>query len=91
MNANKNKFVSGHIKATLEELKPIARWGTNGKNGKKSLRWVRLINCSTAHLNAILRTQPFIGPLYLEIIQSILADRADAKLSKKGVDKKGTK
>lgn len=91
MNANKDKFVSGHIKATLEELKPIARWGTYGKDGNKPLRWVRLINCSTAHLNAILRTQPLAGSLYLEIIQSILADRAKAKLSKKGVDKKVTK
>lgn len=35
---------------------------------------VRLIDCSTEHLQAILRTQQ-LGPYYVHIVNSILADR----------------
>jgi hypothetical protein len=77
------------IVASLQEAKEKAVWGTFGKGGvehcnehcngacnKHPLRVVRLIDCSTEHLQAILRTQYQIrGHAYEEIILSILADR----------------
>ena len=37
-------------------------WGTYGLNGDQPLKWVRLIDCSTDHLQAILR-QPHISQI----------------------------
>jgi hypothetical protein len=75
----------------LEEAKKQATWGTYGKNGlthcrgtcpEHQLRYVRLIDCSTEHLLAIVNSQYQIkGGDYEEIILSILKDR-DVKLEK---------
>lgn len=60
----------------FESAKKIARWGTYGKNGDQPLTYVRLIDCSTDHLKAILRTQEDrTDPEYVKIIKSILDDR----------------
>lgn len=62
--------------SSFEQAKRLAEWGTYGKNGNEPLRWVRLIDCSTEHLENILRTQPQIrGHIYQRIIKSILNDR----------------
>ena len=58
--------------ATVEEEDLL--WGTYGKNGDQPLRWVRLGDCETAHLEAILRTQN-PQPLYSVAICHILQDR----------------
>jgi hypothetical protein len=50
-------------------------WGTFGKEGKGPLRWVKLGDCSTEHLRAILRTQPQITEIYRTGIKQILKDR----------------
>ena len=75
----------------LEKAKKHATWGTYGKDGLKhcggtcyehQLRYVRLIDCSTEHLLAIVNLQYQIkGSDYEEIILAILKDR-DTKLEK---------
>jgi len=55
-------------------------WGTFGKNGKEPLRWVKIMDCETDYLQAILRTQSHVylnGPL-LKSIQNILKFRGAA-------------
>lgn len=69
----------------LETAKEHAVWGTFGKGGllhcngtcpEHPLRYVRLKDCETDHLKAILATQSQIqGRSYQRIILSILADR----------------
>jgi hypothetical protein len=66
----------------IEEIKPDYAafskqflWGTRGKDGKEELKWVRLIDCSTEHLKAILNTQAHISVEYRETIQFILKER----------------
>lgn len=51
-----------------------AMWGTYGKCGTQPLTYVRLIDCSTEHLLAILK-QYNITPIYPPIIRKILSDR----------------
>lgn len=67
----------------LETAKQAAMWGTYGKGGTEHcngtcpehpLRWKRLIDCDTEHLQAILGTQ-LINNSYRVIINSILKDR----------------
>jgi hypothetical protein len=53
-----------------------AEWGTFGKTGNDPLTYVRLIDCSTEHLQAILRSQKQIwGTDYEYLIRAILRDR----------------
>lgn len=52
-------------------------WGTRGKDGKQPLTYVRLIDCTSEHLQAIL-DYPYppnkvLSPLYVEVIKDILA------------------
>ena len=64
---------------TLNEAK-LLTWGTYGKSGKEPLKQVRLGGCSTAHLNAILRTQRLQvrNPEYAEAIKMILESRNES-------------
>jgi hypothetical protein len=57
-----------------ENYVKTAMWGTYGKCGTQSLTFVRLIDCSTEHLQAILK-QKGITPIYPPIIRKILSDR----------------
>lgn len=57
-----------------ESAKNLAMWGTYGKSGKDPLRWVRLVDCSTDHLQSILKTQRLSSD-YFFLIWSILKDR----------------
>lgn len=75
----------------LYAAKQLAMWGTYGKGGAEHcsgtcpehpLRWKRLIDCDTEHLQAILRTQwqlwyPGVAGTcdYPDIIKAILKDR----------------
>ena len=71
----------------LPEFKRKALWGTYGKYGEHELQWVRLIDCSSDHLRAILSGKQtyskvkqalmvaIIGPYMSRIIESILEDR----------------
>ena len=52
-------------------------WGTLGKNGKGKHKFVRLCDCSKAHLVAILQLN--ISPLYRDVIEHLLASRIKAK------------
>jgi hypothetical protein len=49
-------------------------WGTYGKDGKQPLKWVKLIECETDHLKAILKIN--LSPSHIEVINSILEDRS---------------
>lgn len=49
-------------------------WGTYGKDGKQPLRFIRLIDANTEHLEAILKII-LVSELRKEIIKSIIFDR----------------
>jgi len=61
---------------TLDEAKQLT-WGTYGKSGREPLKQVKLGGCSTAHLNAILKTQNLQrrNPPYVVAINMILESR----------------
>lgn len=69
----------------LPEFVLNAMWGTYGKRGvlhcngtcpQHQLRWVRLVDCETSHLLAILATQPHITHThYPSTIKLILVSR----------------
>lgn len=51
-------------------------WGTFGKSGREPCRMIPLCELSNSHLQAILRTQHHILPLWRWIITDILYERA---------------
>ncbi len=69
----------------FEKLKNEATWGTYGKGGvehcagrcpEHRLKWKKLVDCDTEHLQAILRTQRQIRyHLYRMLIEDILKER----------------
>lgn len=59
---------------SIEEIKNKLLWGTFGKNKDHELKWIKLINCETEHLQNIISTQE-IPPLYKYIIDLILEER----------------
>jgi hypothetical protein len=72
-------LIQGYFCGDINDLKKVARWGTFGKSGKEPLKYVKLIDCSTEHLEAILQ-QPYIQDNssmvgMIEIINAIIADR----------------
>lgn len=64
-----------HIAAYIQDLIPIARWGTRGKDGKDPVKFVKLIDCEDEHLEAILTTQFALSQGYKLIIETILQIR----------------
>jgi hypothetical protein len=60
---------------SFEFLKEKFLWGTRGKDGNESFKWVRLQECNSSHLKAILRTQDQINLMTESVIKSILAER----------------
>jgi len=58
-------------------------WGTRGKDGKKPLKWIRLVDASTTHLRAILKYDEkldvHLSELQKKVINSILKDRCKIK------------
>ena len=68
--------------APFKTIKDRLLWGTYGKNGKGPFKYVRLVECETEHLQAILTykyppNKP-LNPLYKMVIQDILDDRGVA-------------
>jgi hypothetical protein len=62
----------------FEHEKNTALWGTYGKNSDQPLRWKKLVDCDTDHLQNILRTQKHIyRTVYFDYIVSILKDRGE--------------
>lgn len=59
---------------SLEIKKNKLIWGTYGKDGKSSLKWVKLIDCETDHLRAISRQLNRLQ-IHKYAIDSILEDR----------------
>lgn len=56
-------------------IKERLLWGTYGKEGKDQFKWVKLIDCTTEHLQGILNNVSNIKPFHRDIIQEILNDR----------------
>lgn len=75
LEAPREQVFGTHVTAPIEDIIQIARWGTYGKSGKEPLKWVKLIDCETEHLEAILNTQSQISSGYRLIIQTILQQR----------------
>lgn len=54
-------------------------WGTSGKDGTQPVKYVRLMNCETSHLKAILVYKfpngSEINDIYRKVICQILSDR----------------
>ena len=59
------------------EIKNKLIWGTYGKEGNNPLTWVKLIDCETDHLKAILLNCKKIGVLYSHVIETILFERGE--------------
>lgn len=59
----------------FDTLKKKTIWGTHGKDGKQPLRYIKLINAETDHLEALLK-QIYIYELKRKIIISIINDRS---------------
>lgn len=73
----------------INEWKYIVKWGTYGKNGDEPLRYVRLIDCSSEHLENIIKNLNIFGfchnRTYEEIAKAILRDRKHEKEEPKTV------
>lgn len=58
-------------------------WGTRGKDGKKPLKYIRLVDASTAHLKAILKYDKslavHLSDIQKKVINSILESRKSKK------------
>lgn len=68
---------------TQRILKPeeILFWGSHGKDGKGPLRYIKLLDMETDHLEACLRTQPNMNNLYKKTMQKLLRQRKLKKLN----------
>ena len=61
---------------TFEKKKNNLVWGTYGKDGNQPLKWVKFIDCTDEHLEAILKHKNLtLKPLYKKVIKSIQLDR----------------
>lgn len=72
---------SAVVKADVKIEGSDLLWGTYGKSGKEPLKWVKLGDCDTEHLQNILRTQAHVyapSPV-ADVIKRILIHR-DAKI-----------
>lgn len=67
------------IEGNIEGFKEVLIWGTCGKEGGDTYRTVLLKDCSDAHLENILVTQPHINMLYKRVILELLKDRYTGK------------
>jgi hypothetical protein len=86
-----SEFSAGLVSVVVEinTAKKVALWGTYGKNGiehcggrcpEHQLHYIRLADCSTEHLQAILKNQPYVSLSdYGLIIQTILKERMREK------------
>ena len=100
MNRRMFLMVTTAITALRGVILPVAKaapvegadllWGTYGKSGKEPLKWVKLGDCETEHLQAILRTQPQLYwdhpdmKMRLNAIKAILAARG-AEITKPSI------
>lgn len=62
---------------SFEDIKKKLLWGTYGKDGDQPLKYVRLIDCETEHLQAIIKDVAKINPLHRGVILSILIERGE--------------
>lgn len=63
-------------KSFMRDLRNKLLWNTRGVSGREKPHYVPLIDCSSDHLNAILKTQSQINnTIYEKVIKSILKFR----------------
>lgn len=76
---------------SVEEVMDKLVWGTYGPKGDQPLRWVLLKECSTDHLQAILKV-PNLSPIVKDAIEGILTKRIAVETAEpKPEPKKNTK
>jgi hypothetical protein len=64
-----------HSDDWVEMYKNKLVWGTRGKDGTESFKWVKLIDCETSHLKAILENCKGIKSVHHRAILYILTER----------------
>jgi hypothetical protein len=67
-------------KATLKEAQRKLFWGTYGLPPVRPPRWLLLKNCTTKHLENILKTQHQIPNEFRAVICAILNDRENGEI-----------
>jgi len=67
---------------TAEWVREHTIWGTYGKNGDQPLKYIRLDEAESDHLEAILETQKGISPTTKALITTILLERDSPDYSK---------
>jgi len=60
----------------FDKVRKAVEWGTYGINGDQPLRWVRLCDMETDHINAVLKNVPSIGDSYARAFRLELELRA---------------
>lgn len=66
--------------ATMDECINKLLWGTRGIKGNKPVRYILLKDCSTKHLQAILKTQDQIeDTVFSRVIREILTRRKNTQ------------
>ncbi len=77
LNAGRYSFDEQQKYITARDIISNHPWGTYGINGKGPFEWTYLVDCSSEHLENILRTQYQITSLTTLIITAILMDRKE--------------
>ena len=60
----------------FDKVRKAVEWGTYGINGDQPLKWVKLCDMETAHINAVLKNVPSIGDSYARAFRLELELRA---------------
>ena len=60
----------------FDKVRKAVEWGTYGINGDQPLKWLRLCDMETDHINAVLKNVPSIGDSYARAFRLELELRA---------------
>jgi hypothetical protein len=60
----------------FDKVRKAVEWGTYGINGDQPLKWVKLCDMETAHINAVLKVCNLIGESYARAFRLELEQRA---------------
>lgn len=74
---NTSESLQLYVDTPFDEIKVKLIWGTYGVDGDEPLKWVKLVDCTSEHLKAILENCKGIGFLHRRVILTILGDRGD--------------
>jgi hypothetical protein len=69
------KDMSVYLEDGIEAVREAVTWGTRGINGDEPLRWIKLRDMTTDHIQACLDTQSRMHPNYREAFEMELEYR----------------